>query len=161
MGRRHVLSKRDKKKILSELNSFYTNLNISRDDVLELFEERNMYRILLINGEPGFFYYNSKWFPHLKLLLKKLDIGAPIVVVDTGAVKPLLRGADLMAPGIREIKGSFKPGDPVIVVEEKMGKPFMVGVALISSMDIVSGRVKRGKVVENIHRIGDKLWNIV
>lgn len=94
------------------------------------------------------------------LLKKGFEWFNRIVVVDMGAVKPLLRGADVMIPGIVEVKGFFNKGDPVVVVDEKYNKPLIVGKALIQSQDIVSKKLSKGKAIENIHRIGDKLWNL-
>jgi len=158
MGRRYALSKRDRKEVIGELSSMYPRLRVGKEVVVELYEDRELGRILLFDGVPAFFLYKDKWFPHLKYLLKQGGLAAPCVVVDMGAVKPLLRGADLMAPGIKRVKKGFRAGDPVIVVEEKYEKPFVVGEALVDSDPIVQGSIKRGKVVKNIHRIGDKLW---
>jgi len=160
MGRRYTLSKRDRKKILSELTSKYPGLAVSEESAVEIYEDRELGRILIIDGIPAFFQYRDMWLPHLKFLLNNPLPSIPVVVVDSGAVDPLLRGADVMAPGIREIRGEFRAGDPVVVVEESYGKPIVVGVALMDSASIVSGLVKKGKVVENVHRIGDKLWSL-
>ncbi|ADI32611.1 DUF1947 domain-containing protein [Staphylothermus hellenicus] len=161
MARRYVLSKRERRRLLEELEQRYGSIGVGKNDVVEIFEERNKFKILIINNVPAFIFYEDKWIPHLKYLLRNPNIKAPIVVVDMGAVKPLLRGADLMAPGIREIIGVFGRGDVIVVVEEKYRKPFVTGIALVDSNDIVSGKIKKGKVVKNIHRIGDSFWNML
>lgn len=161
MARRYVLSKRERRKVLEELSRRYGDLGISKNNIIEIYEEKNEFKILIIDDVSAFIYYGNKWIPHLKYLLRRSDLNIPKIMVDMGAVKPLLRGADLMAPGIRGINGDFRKGDVVAVIEEKYHKPFVVGIALVDSDDIVSGKIKRGKVVENIHRIGDKFWNIL
>jgi PUA-domain protein len=161
MARRYVLSKKERKKLVEKLTSIYGDTGIDKDDVVEIYEEKGKPKVILVNGEPAFIEDGGRVFPHLKYLLKHPLPNIPVIVVDMGAVKPLLRGADLMAPGIRDIKGSFHKGDVVVVVEEKYHKPFVVGLALIDSEEIVSGKVKRGKVVKNIHRIGDSLWDLI
>ncbi|ABN70041.1 RNA-binding protein, containing PUA domain [Staphylothermus marinus F1] len=161
MPRRYVLSKRERKRLLEELEQRYGSIGVGKNDVVEIFEEKNKFKILVINGVPAFIFYEDKWIPHLKYLLRNPNLKIPIIIVDMGAVKPLLRGADLMAPGIREIIGVFGKGDVVVVAEEKYRKPFVIGIALVDSDDIVSGKIKRGRVVENIHRIGDIFWNIL
>ncbi len=160
MGRRYTLSKRERRLIMGELGKQYPGFTVDKNVVVEIYEEKGLGRILLLDGVPAFFTYGDKWFPHLKYLLKQMIPGIPVIVVDMGAVKPLLRGADLMAPGIRRVEGDFREGDPVVVVDEKYGKPFMVGKALIDSKPLIDGIVKRGRVVENIHRVGDKLWKL-
>jgi len=160
MGRRYVLSKKERRRVLEELASQYPGLALSKDSIIEIYEDEEIGAVLLIDRTPSFFQHEGKWLPHLKLLLKNTIPNLPIVVVDSGAVTPLLRGADVMAPGVREVRGEFHPGDPVVVVDEKYGRPLVVGLALVDSSAIVSGSVKRGKVVENIHRVGDKLWSL-
>ena len=161
MAKRYALSKKEKKKIIGELSKQYPSIEIDKDLFMEFYEEKGFPRILIIEGVPAFFEYKDKWAPHLKYLLKKGYEWAPYVVVDMGAVKPLLRGADIMAPGIREVVGEFGPGDIVVVIEEKYRKPFVVGESLVESKPLADGEIKRGKVILNIHRAGDKLWDII
>ncbi len=156
-----MLSKRDRRKVFEEIKSLYNNIVFDKKAVVEIYEDKEIGKILIVDGTPSFFLYRDKWMPHLKYLLRHGLEGFPYIVVDKGAVKPLLRGADLMVPGIRRIYGLFRKSDTVVVVEEVMGKPFMVGIALLDSDQIVGGGVKKGRAVENIHRIGDKFWDIV
>jgi len=158
--RRYTLSKKERRRILDELRNLYPSLNIDDDTVIEIIEDRELGKLLLFNNIPAFYTTGDKWIPHLKYLLKNPIVDIPVITVDKGAVQPLLRGADLMAPGIKNINGEFKPDDIVIIVDEEHGKPIVVGKALVDSKDIVNGVIKRGKVVENIHRIGDKLWSL-
>ncbi|MCD6301565.1 MAG: DUF1947 domain-containing protein [Staphylothermus sp.] len=161
LGVRRFLSKKEKKKLFEELKRIYPNISFSKSDEVEVFEEKNYPEIIIINGTPTFFRYENLWLPHLKYLLKTGDLFLPKIVIDMGAAKAMLRGADLMAPGIRRVEGVFKEGEPVVCVEEKYGKPVMVGIALVESEKIVSGEIKRGKVVKNIHYVGDKIWNLI
>lgn len=128
---------------------------------VEKLVEKGLPEILIVDDIPSFFQYEEKYFPLLTLLLFKGYEWTNYVIVDEGAVKPLLRGADVMVPGIRSIKGVFKVGDPVVVVEEKYKKPFVVAKALINSIEITDHGLRKGKALENIHRIGDKLWKLV
>ena len=161
MGVRRFLSKKEKKKLFEELKRIYPSIGFSKSDEVEVFEEKNYPEIIIINGVPTFFRYEGLWLPHLKYLLKTGDLFLPRIVIDMGAAKAMLRGADLMAPGIRRVDGVFKEGDPVVCVEEKYGKPVMVGIALVYSEKIINRKIKKGKVVKNIHYIGDKIWNLI
>ena len=158
MGIRRFLSKKEKKKLLEELRKIYPGIGFSKNDEVEVFEEKSFPEIIIINGVPTFFRYGDLWLPHLKYLLKTGNLFLPRIVIDMGAAKAMLRGADLMAPGIRRVDGVFKEGDPVVCVEEKYGKPVMVGIALVESEKLISGEIRRGKVVKNIHYVGDRLW---
>jgi len=80
----------------------------------------------------------------------------PTVTVDMGAVPYICNGADVMAPGVVEVRGDFEAGSLVVVRDTRHGKPLAVGRALKSSAEI--GAAKSGKVVETLHYVGDKLW---
>ena len=79
----------------------------------------------------------------------------PYVVVDQGAVKHILNGADIMRPGITEFS-QFKRGDIVFVLDPKR-RAIAVGVALVDSGDLQN--MQKGKVVKNVHYLGDDIWN--
>ena len=83
----------------------------------------------------------------------------PSVVVDMGAVPHICNGANVMAPGVVEVRGDFEESDLIVVRDERHGKALAVGKALKSSEGI---RVAdKGKVVENLHYVGDKLWKAI
>ncbi len=89
---------------------------------------------------------------------RSLDL-LPTVTVDMGAVPHVVGGADVMAPGIRGVKGDFQPGQFLVVVDEKHGKRLAVGKALLDSATIRT--TKKGMVIKNVHWVGDSAWDIV
>ncbi len=159
MPRRWVLSKKERKQLVKELSRLYPGLELDPSSKIEYYQSRELPLIIIVDDVPAFFKYEDKWVPHLKYLLSKGYEWIPRIVVDMGAVKPLGRGADVMAPGIRRVVGEFRAGDPVAVVDEKYGKPFVVGIALVDSVRIPG--MKRGRVVRNIHRVGDRIWRLL
>ncbi len=159
MARRYPLSKKEKKKLINSLRSLYPGISIDKNSFIEYFEEKDVGKIIVVDGIPAFILIDDKIIPHLKYLLRHGYEWLPYVVVDMGAVKPLLNGADVMVPGIRRVVGEFGPGDVVIVVDEKYEKPFVVGTALMSSSEI--REASRGKAIRNIHRAGDKYWRML
>jgi len=119
------------------------------------FEKNEIY---LINKQPVLVKsYEEKIFPtlHFSEALKLL----PKVIVDQGAIPYICRGADVMRPGIVRIDGDFQPSSLVVVVDEKHLKPIAVGLSKYSSMEI--NILRSGKVVENVHYVGDKLWKFL
>jgi PUA domain protein len=80
------------------------------------------------------------------------------VVVDSGAVRFVVNGADIMRPGIVSISSDVLAGHPVQVVDERHSKPLAVGIALFGAADME--QQEKGKSVKNIHRVGDDLWNL-
>ncbi|MFA5869344.1 MAG: RNA-binding protein, partial [Candidatus Bathyarchaeia archaeon] len=55
-----------------------------------------------------------------------------------------------------EIKTPFEEGALVVVRDVKHGKALALGKALRPSAAIMAE--KKGKVVHNLHYVGDKLW---
>ncbi len=94
-------------------------------------------------------------------LLKDMWIlpSRPTVVVDSGAVKFVVGGANIMRPGITKVEGEFSQGDLVLVKEEKFGKAIAVGRANLARPQLEEA--KKGAVVENLHYAGDKFWELL
>ena len=80
----------------------------------------------------------------------------PSIVVDMGAIPYVCNGADVMAPGIKEIKGEFEAGDIVVVRDIEHVKALAIGKALVGSDEMKE--MRKGKAVMNLHHVGDKLW---
>ena len=81
------------------------------------------------------------------------------VVVDMGAVKFVVKGADVMTPGIVDSDKNIKPNDMVWICDEKNKKPLAVGIALISGEDMI--KKEKGKAVIILHYVGDNLWDFI
>jgi len=93
--------------------------------------------------------------PSLKF--EKCVNSLPRVVVDMGAVAHVVNGADIMRPGIGDIPSSFAKGDLLVIVDEKYGKPLALGLAEVELTEMKS--MSKGKVIKNVHFVGDELWN--
>jgi PUA domain protein len=78
-------------------------------------------------------------------------------VVDPGAVKFIINGADTMSPGIVDADPTINEGDLVIIVEQAHSKAIAIGRALIAGKDMVRGK---GKAIKSIHYVGDELWKL-
>jgi PUA domain protein len=76
-----------------------------------------------------------------------------------GAVPHVVGGADIMAPGIRKVNGEFAERQLLVVVDENHGKYLAVGRALTGSVPLAAA--KKGKVVENLHYVGDLIWEVI
>jgi predicted RNA-binding protein (TIGR00451 family) len=80
----------------------------------------------------------------------------PIITVDSGAVKFVCNGANIMRPGITRTEGDFDKGTFVVVKEQKYGKAIAVGRTIISKSELEA--LTKGQVVENLHYAGDQFW---
>jgi len=126
------------------------NVGFDKKDKVEIEDE-----YILVNGELSFFYFENKIMPTLKLLLKKQVLKK--VIVDMGAVKFVINGADIMRPGITYIDETIEKDEIIVIVDEKHQKPLAIGIALFSGIEMKA--VEKGKVIQNIHFVGDKIWN--
>ncbi|MBI4152535.1 DUF1947 domain-containing protein [Candidatus Woesearchaeota archaeon] len=139
------------KEISKELAQYA--VEFSKKDKVELWEDEPF--LLVVNGRPSFFRYEERWIPTLKFLQQKIIL--PKIVVDMGAIKFLIGGADVMRPGIVEVDSGIAKDEPVVIVDTNNQKPIAVGIALISGAEMKE--TKSGKVIKNIHYVGDKIWN--
>jgi len=98
-----------------------------------------------VDGEPLLFKINGKIFPTVKGALK-LNPTRRRVVVDPGAVKFIINGADTMSPGIVEADPAINEGDLVIIVEQAHSKAIAIGRALIAGKNMVRGKAKLSRL---------------
>ncbi len=81
----------------------------------------------------------------------------PNVMVDTGAIKFMCKGANLMRPGIKKFT-EFEKDDLVCIMEESHHKFLAVGKAMVSSSELEN--MEKGEVIKNLHYISDKFWEV-
>jgi PUA domain protein len=113
------------------------------------------FTVFLFNGRPLLAKSNDILF--FTLIFEKIFSLFPKIVVDMGAVPFVCKGADVMAPGIREIRGEFEENSLLLVVDERHGKPLAVGLAMLPSEEMK--KTKHGKAIKSLHYVGDKLWD--
>jgi PUA domain protein len=117
--------------------------------------ETEVAQIFIIDGKPLLARSGELLFP--TLAFEEFFHFLPKIVVDMGAVPYVCKGADLMAPGVVSIEGDFDENDFLLVVDEHHRKPLMIGVSLFDLQ--ATKNLKHGKIVKNIHYVGDNLWN--
>ncbi len=149
---RHALKKKDAKKVMEKLQE---NLGCDIEGKIEVAEHKK-WKLLFIDGKIYGFFIDDSPFLNVEGL-KRFGADKRKVVVDDGAIKFILNGADVMAPGIVEADESIKKGD-VVWVSDMRGLPLAVGIALMNGKEMVAA--SKGKAVENIHHIGDELWKL-
>ena len=141
-----------------ELEAGGYSYSVTKKDAVEkLVDKEAGLRLVSINGKVSFFYDSERLIPTLKLL--QIDVTLlPAVVVDMGAIKFVVGGADIMRPGIVNINSSISSGTVVAIVDETHGKAIAVGELMYSSEEVLA--MEKGKVVKNIHYVGDDIWNV-
>ncbi|HIH39486.1 TPA: DUF1947 domain-containing protein [Candidatus Woesearchaeota archaeon] len=146
-----TLSKAEVKKLRDELWAIYKVDLFKKGDIIQLNTDT---KSILVNKELYFFSYEDRYVPTLKLLQKINFLKK--VTVDMGAVKFVVDGADIMRPGIVDVE-EFNADDFVSVVDVNNKKPLAVGIALFNSKEIEA--YKTGRVIKNIHYVGDEIWS--
>lgn len=142
------------KKEIKEIN-YELGTGFSKKDVVEI-KEAAGFEILAINGKFEFFMYKGRWVATLKRVYEK-GAGMKSVTVDKGAISFVSNGADIMRPGVVKIDKGINKGDPVLIKEEVHGKILAIGEMLYEGEEVEN--MRGGKVVKNLHYVGDKLWN--
>lgn len=156
MTGRIILKDRDSKPLVEELNKIPGLGQLSHKSRVETESVKNS-EIILVDGSPVAFRRDGQLVPVLtnNVAIEKL----PKVTVDMGAVPHVVGGADIMAPGVRGVQGSFAEKALVVVVDEKHGKFLAVGRSLFDSATLAA--TKKGKVVTNVHYVGDLVWETI
>ena len=114
-----------------------------------------------IENEPLFFQQRGMpWVPTIRFLHRYPGIMKK-VTVDKGAIRFVMRGANIMCVGITspggDLPDGLEKGDPVSIHAEGKDLPFAVGIMVMSSEEI--REVNEGYAVSHIHVIEDGLWN--
>ncbi|KAH7131481.1 hypothetical protein B0J13DRAFT_562666 [Dactylonectria estremocensis] len=143
--------------------------------------------LYVLDTVPLFFQHDATTIiPHLRLV-HRFPQAFPTIRIDRGAIRFVLSGATLMAPGLTS-KGGRLPaegadktleegremdqrvdeegrwsrelakGEPVVVMAEGKEEACAVGI-LVAGTDEVKAKGK-GPVIEEAHFLGDGMWNL-
>ncbi|KAA0002703.1 MAG: DUF1947 domain-containing protein [Thermoplasmata archaeon] len=149
---RHMVSKKEKKEIFKKLEN---SLGCIIDGSMEIADYEKM-KLLIINGKVRGFIIKGEPFLNVEGL-KEWKAKKRYVIVDDGAIKHILNGAAVMAAGIIDADEGIKAGN-MVWVSDARSLPLAIGIALMNGKEMKEAR--KGKAVENIHHIGDKIWKI-
>lgn len=156
MPAKTILKERDSKPLIEQLRTLPGLSSLSSKSHVEM-EAVKDGEVVFLDGEPLALRSRGELIP---VLVNTVTLkGLPRVVVDMGAVAHVVSGADVMAPGIRRVEGEFSANSLLVVEDEKYGKPLAVGRALVDSQTLTAA--KKGKVVKNLHYVGDLVWETV
>jgi PUA domain protein len=131
------------------------SLNLPRSAQVQCAEPEEGAVFMTLDGYE-FVQAGEAFFPFLG---SKEALGLfPGAVVDEGAIRFMLNGADVMRPGIRKMDDWGGTGRVVVVREEKKGRAIAVGT---STVDGASAReMTKGGCIRNLHHLGDRYWNL-
>jgi len=147
---RHVLSEKDSRSFVSRVKQLY---GFQIEGKIELGKEKKE-KYYFVNDILAFI--GDELIPTL-CAITKLNLQLPYVVVDEGAVKAIVNGADLFVPGIVEYHCECKKDD-IILVKTKTAIPVAVMKVILDKNTAIESR--KGKFAINLHHMGDKIWQL-
>ncbi|KAH8833539.1 hypothetical protein DL96DRAFT_1577407 [Flagelloscypha sp. PMI_526] len=119
--------------------------------------------IYTVHNEPIVFqHFDGPLYPTLRLLHKYPYI-LPKVVVDRGAIRFLLAGAAMMAPGFTSKGGWLPPPEEAVPVDAAVaihaeGKEHAMGIGITKMGTEDIKKVTKGVAVDTTTYLGDDLW---
>ncbi|MDD1673740.1 MAG: RNA-binding protein [Methanomicrobiales archaeon] len=156
--KRHSIRKDEMAQILKELErQIGEGGSLFLADRVEKVETDSPFTLYLLDRQPLLMKYRDWVFPTLKGALA-IPFPQRQIIVDQGAIRFLMNGADVMRPGIRSVTDDVRADAPALIVEEVHKKPIAVGIALHDADEI--RRQSKGKMCKTIHYVGDPLWRM-
>lgn len=150
---RHHLKGSEARRIIADLEPFLEDASVLRKASLERGVTDEDIDLIFVNGKALIMKVGDHHF-FTVLGAIELSPNKNLVVVDSGAVRFIVNGADVMKPGIVSADPDIQPGDLVIIAEERYKKPLAIGRALISGQEMKG----EGKAVKSLHHVGDQIW---
>ena len=156
--KRHTIRRSQAQELLAGLREEIGDAaEIFSGERMEVLETDAGISLYLVDRKPMLMHLGGIIFPTLRGLVEH-PIPSRRVVVDSGAVPFVIKGADVMRPGITSITDDVRSGRPVQVVEERHGKPIAIGIALFDAGEM--RKKTTGKVIKTHYYVGDALWSL-
>jgi len=156
--KRHTIRKSQAQDLIAGLREqIGESADLFSGDRIEILETDAGISLYLVEKKPLLMHLQGMVFPTLRGLLEH-PFPERRVVVDSGAVPFVIKGADVMRPGITSISDDVREGMPVQVVEERHGKPIATGIALFDAGEMREKTT--GKVIKTHYYVGDDLWSM-
>ena len=154
--KRWVLSRRDSAEMVRKIESSLGKaLNLPKSAQAECAEPEK--GVVFVNLDSLTFVKTEDRFVPFLGSSKVLEM-FPSAMVDEGAIKFLLNGADVMRPGIRKFDDWGASGAVVVVKEEKKGRAIAIGLSTVSGSE--ASAMTKGSCLKNLHYVGDRYWTL-
>ena len=153
--RSKTFSKSELRALNAQLEGLYSIAPFEKKEKLQLVEDAKV-TYLRKGHDALFFFVDGIPIPTLKCLYLKNFLKT--VTVDMGSVRFICSGANVMRPGITHIPDGIREGEVIAVQDEQNKKILVVGKALLDSSAMRAS--EKGKVILNLHSIGDVVWNL-
>jgi len=154
--KRYFVSKHESRDYIEKVQaSCGLDLGVPRSAQVELIQPDDTARFLVVDGKYTFVESGSELFPFVGS--RSLTSMLPSVYIDEGAVRFILKGADVMRPGILRYDEWGDKGRLVIVRDAGKERALAIGRALMTSAEMASAT--KGISLKNLHYAGDRVWD--
>lgn len=133
---------------------------LGKEDSLLIYKTSDKLSVILRNNIPIFILLHTKALVPALKAVHLLPSLLPKAVVDRGAIKHIINGANVMAPGLLK-QGSVYPavekGAYIAIYGEGMTCAMAVGTVAMGSSEV--HEKKTGVAIELVTHLGDSLYN--
>jgi len=154
--KRQVASKHDSRDYIDRIqSSCKLQLDVPRSAQVDIIEPDDGITFIVVDGRYTFVKQGESFIPyvgsaHVTDLL-------PAARIDDGAIKYILKGADVMRPGIAKYDEWGGADRLVVVRDEAKGRALAVGKSLVESAEMA--KMTKGICIKNVHHAGDRVWD--
>lgn len=156
---RHLLKSKDIKDLIQQIITQYgeqvADTMVTTKSKVEWIKIDNNEELYAIDNILTLWVSEGKFVPLLSYLLKK-SLPIKAVKVDTGAIKFVSGGADVMRPGIITIDPTIQLDDIILVQDGVHSRTLAVGKALYDGPTMQ--KMDKGKVIKSVHSLKDSIW---
>jgi PUA domain protein len=156
--KRHAIRRSDVADLEQRLqHEIGEDARLFKSDRVEIAETDSTFQLYLIDKKLLIFGFEGLVFPTVRGAIER-PFSQRRVLVDQGAIPYVIKGADVMRPGIVSVTDDVRAGSPVVIAEQRYNKPLAIGIALLDAPAM--REATKGKMCKNIHHVGDDLWNL-
>jgi malignant T-cell-amplified sequence len=159
--KRQVASKHDSRDYIDRIQSSCNiQLDIGRSAQVEIIEPEDDVKFVIVDGkytfvERGTTGGGTTFIPFVGSQ-PVLDL-FPSARIDDGAIKYIIKGADVMRPGIVKYDEWGAKDRLVIVRDDAKGRGLAIGRTLVESDEMA--KLAKGNCIKNVHHAGDRIWD--
>ena len=153
--KRHFTSKHESRDYIERVQSSCgITLDLPKSAQVELIEPDDGVRFLVVDGKYTFVEVGDSILPFVGS--RPLIAMFPSVYIDEGAVKFILKGADVMRPGITKFDEWGEKDKLLVIRDQERGRGLAVGRSVVPSSEMAG--MSKGIAVKNLHHAGDRIW---
>jgi malignant T-cell-amplified sequence len=154
--KRHVVSKQDSRALIADIEKGTgLHLDLPKSAQVEVVEPDEETKFVTVDGRFVFLEKDGSFLPFVGS--PALTDLLPSVRIDDGAVKYIVKGADVMRPGIVKYDEWGEAGKLVVVRDDSKGRALAIGRTLVGSGEMAG--LQKGNCVKNLHHAGDRFWH--